>query len=246
MRKTLLERKIGTSVSDNGLIVPIDSLGEHIRRYSFPAIFHSSIQDEAILTKGGSLAKVRTDNRYFAITAYHVISNNNYDLTQLCLPEITPGRFVSSHAARFPASRAAEDDYDFVTFEFTDPVNEGLLSRSDWFDVTYDLNRSADFDAMLMVCLGYPSHRNFIQYDEKLYPVTPNAVWGEQIEPMIHHRRSFAPINPVAYDPIGMSGAPVFGLELREAHLHLALTGILTNASSRTFNYLPISSIEFP
>jgi len=243
---TLIARKLGTSVSDNGLLIPVDSLGRHLRRYTFPAIFHTDLDGEMILTKGGSLAKVKTNGRFFGITAYHVISENNYELTQLCLPQIRPMHFVTSHAARFPISGAAKDQFDFICFEFTEPVKEGLLDKNDWYDATYDLSRSNDVEAILVACLGYPSHRNSIQYDEKTYPVAPNLVWGDQIDSRISDRRSFAPINPIGYEPSGMSGAPVFGLELRGQNLHLALAGILTNASSTTFNYLPIWNIELP
>jgi hypothetical protein len=83
-------------------------------------------------------------------------------------------------------------------------------------------------------------------YDEKTYAIAPNLVWGDQVDPQISDRRSFVPVNPIDYEPNGMSGAPVFGLELRAQQLHLALAGILTNASAKTFNYLPIWNIELP
>lgn len=246
MMQTILGRKITTSVVDNSLVVPATSLGPHLRRYTFPAIFQSELNGETILTKGGSLAKVKADGRFFAITAYHVISENNYKLTQLCLPQLRPNYFVTSHAVRLPASKEALDQFDFVCFEFTEPVNEGLLDASDWFDATYDLNRTTDVEAVMVGCIGYPSHRNSIQYEERTYAVAPDLVWGDQKSSSIADRRSFSPVSPIDYEPSGMSGAPVFGLELRGRHLHLALAGILTNASSVTFNYLPIKSIELP
>lgn len=246
MSDTLIGRKVGTSVVDNGLVIPADALGSHLRRYTFPAIFQTDLNGEIILTKGGSLAKIKTRGRYFAITAYHVISENNYELTQLCLPQIRPNHFVTSHAARFPVSSAAKERFDFACFEFTETVNEGLLNKNDWFDASFDLSRSTDVEAIMVACLGYPSHRNSVDYDGKSYAVAPNLVWGDQIEAKISDRRSFAPLKPISYEPNGMSGAPVFGLELRGAYLHLALAGILTNASPITFNYLPIWNIELP
>jgi hypothetical protein len=67
---------------------------------------------------------------------------------------------VTSHAARFPATSVAKDQFDFICFEFSEPVKEGLLNRNDWFDATYDLSRKDDVEAILVACLGYPSHRN--------------------------------------------------------------------------------------
>jgi hypothetical protein len=241
---TLMGRKLGTSVVDNGLVIPADAIGQHLRRYTFPAIFQTNLDGKFILTKSGSLAKVKTNGRYFGITAHHVISANNYELTQLCLPQIRPNQFVTSQAARFPASDTAKDQFDFICFEFTEPVNEGLINRNDWFDVSFDLSRTTEVEAIIVACLGYPSHRNSINYDESTYAIAPNLVWGDHVDSRIPNRKSFTPVNPISYEPIGMSGAPVFGLELRGQHLHLALAGILTNASPITFNYLPISNIE--
>jgi hypothetical protein len=59
---TLTARELGTSVSDNGFIVPADSLGQHLRRYTFPAIFQTELNGETILTKGGSLTKVKSND----------------------------------------------------------------------------------------------------------------------------------------------------------------------------------------
>jgi len=238
VRKTFLERTLSTSISDNGLILPPNALGEHIKRYSFPALFQTTLDNELLLSKGGSVTKVKRGGRLFVVTAYHVVAKSNYELTQLCLPQIAPHRFVTSHGARFPVTHDAQEEFDFIAFEFTEAVEAGLLAKSDWFDASADLARTTDIEAILIGCVGYPSHRNNISYDEMTYAIGPNLFWGNQVNSVIDGRGCFKPLNPISYEPFGMSGAPVFGLELRGTHLFLALVGILTNASSTTFNWL--------
>ena len=119
----------------------------------------------------------------------------------------------------------------------------GKVNDDKFLEIPSSRNKERSGDCKGVVCIGYPGHLNIINYDNQSYAVAPNAVWGIPCEQLISDRASFKPLNQLPYAPDGMSGGPVFSLLSQSDMLTIELCGILTNASSEAFNYLPLKDI---
>jgi len=192
-----------------------------------------------IWSKSGSLTKIKFQDRYFAVTTEHQIRIPGYEYKQLCLINDDAIKLLTSHAAYFIVeNEESRHGSDIVIFEYTNVVLSGSLSSHGWYDLSKELH-SDRLQKPDMVCgLGYPGHRNQIDYENSSYAIAPNAIWGVETEPNIEGRLAFKPTYSIDYAPDGMSGGPVFGLELLDAYPSIFFAGILTNASSSVLHFL--------
>ncbi|MFZ1661965.1 MAG: hypothetical protein WAT77_08390 [Paracoccaceae bacterium] len=184
--------------------------------------------------------------RFFAMASLHQFSKQRFHYNQLVIGSQMRSSLVTSEEAVFPiGSVEHQEDFDCVRLEFSTLVANNLLSKHLWFDLSKSAVTEPQADPVLCVCIGYPGHRNFIDYDQMSYAVAPNAVWGEATPSALNGRKAFIPIGELDYEPDGMSGAPVFRLDLEGTSLCLNFAGVLTEATSSMFNYISIDRI-FP
>ncbi|NVO55756.1 hypothetical protein HW561_08135 [Rhodobacteraceae bacterium B1Z28] len=239
--KTILGSRIATSADINGLFVPANSLSEHLKSYSEPAVFAADDCGRYNMGLGGSTAKVKIGERYFALLSMHQIKKGLFDFEQISLFNYETNKMATAQKAIFPIqSNEIADSIDCVLCEFTEPVLSGNLSRNGWYDVETDLTFDATRSAILVFAIGYPSNRNEIDYYSFQFSISPNAVIGTETVPCVSDRLSFKPINSLEYDPKGMSGSPVFGVHLSDAYLKVFMAGIVTEASKDQFHFLPL------
>lgn len=242
---TIIGSRVDTSVDFNGLIVPANSVAHHIMSYTSPALFYTENNDPYSITKSGSLSRVRYKDRYFALATHHQVRGENYEFDQLCIHNIERKTFNTSNRAFFPeGDSSSKEDFDCLLFEFTDAVSGKGLSQVGWYDIENDLRRHMTPKSLVCCCIGYPGFRNRIDYDQAAYIVAPNAVFGRESSPALQGRLSFKPINEISYDPVGMSGGPVFGLSVESGKVVANLSGVLTNASRTCFNFISLQRIK--
>jgi hypothetical protein len=242
---TIIGSRVDTSVDFNGLVVPANSVAHHIMSYTSPALFYTENNDPYSITKSGSLSKVRYKDRYFALATHHQVQGESYAFGQLCIHNIERKIFNTSNCVFFPdGDSSSKEEFDCLLFEFTEAVNGKGLSRIGWYDIENDLKRHKIPDSLAFCCIGYPGFRNIIDYEQESYIVAPNAVFGRESKPALRERLSFKPINEISYDPIGMSGGPVFGLTLENGTVAANFSGVLTNASRTCFNFISLQRIK--
>ena len=239
---TIFGLALSSSVSLRGIFIPRPSIAGVLEKYADPALFFTTDFPDFPLTKGGSLTRVKYKERYFAITTCHQFDRHSYDYKQLILIGTKVGDGVTSHNSTSPsASGDQRDVIDCVILEFTASVEDGKVEKNRFLEIPLIEKWRFTEDYFCCFCIGYPSHRNNL--DERHYSMAANAVWGEPCEPLIHRRISFRPFKSLEYEPDGMSGGPVFSLSDDMGRHVVELAGILTNASSRAFNFLPMSEI---
>jgi hypothetical protein len=242
---TILDQRINTSIDFNGLLVPANFTAHHIQTYSNPALFFTKDSEPYSLSRAGSITKLRHKDRYFSLVSSHQFSIGHYDFEQLCIHNTDKKTFSTSNRAFFPKGvDTGESDFDCMLFEFTDAVLDGALSPNGWYNIQRDLGRDKTPRALGCCCVGYPGYRNHIDYENELYTLAPSAVFGKEIEPTLPGRLAFQPINSIEYDPIGMSGGPVFGFAFEGDRVIANLSGILTNASKTRFNFISLQRIK--
>ncbi|MFK7940142.1 MAG: hypothetical protein AB8B82_12230 [Roseovarius sp.] len=236
---TILGSRINTSALINDLYIPANSIAERLQSFSEPALFHTNGMGQYHLSKSGSLTKIKAANRYFALITQHQLKAADYEYEQLCIFGSSPGRLVTSQSAIFSTDEAEQTDFDCVIFEFTEGVQSGLIDSGGWYNLGLELSDEYTPKPLIVCAIGYPGYRNNFDYENYVYPVSPNAIWGNECNTKVHARLAFEPHSPVDYDPIGMSGCPVFGIKLAENSVEVFLAGILTNASNKILHFLP-------
>lgn len=242
---TILGSRVNTSIDFNGLLVPANSAGHHIRKYTCPALFYTENSEPFSLSKSGSLTKIKHRGRYFVLATRHQVIGECYNLEQICLHNADRKTFVTSSRAYFPeGEQEAQEAFDCIMLEFTEAIEDRGLTKIGWYDIGRDLSRLATPKALACCCIGYPGFRNTIDYEAEHYAAAPNAVFGTECPPVVRGRLSFKPIKKISYDPRGMSGGPVFGFALENGSLIANLSGILTNASQVCFNFMPLQRIK--
>ena len=242
---TILGSKLNTSIDMNGLFVPANSLSDYLQRFTDPALYHAHDLDEFQLSKSGSLFRIKYRERYFAITSHHQSKRGGYQYDELVLIGKERNWYYTGHKAIFPVEeQESEYEFDCLIYEFTDLVEAEKLSSSNWFSVN-EISATRTTPKPLIVCtIGYPSHRNNIDYSQKSYPIGPNAVWGTEAKSNIRNRLAFTPKPTIDFEPSGMSGAPVFAVERDGELLFGFCAGILTEATRKKFNFIPLNKLK--
>ena len=132
---TLIGSKTLTSIRVNGLLVPANSIADHLQRYTDPALFHTEGQGQFHLSKSGSLVRIRLGDRFFAVTSVHQLDLHEYKYDQLCLLRPDRERLVTLHRVVFPENISDQRDiFDCLIFDSTEVVKEGALRASDFHD----------------------------------------------------------------------------------------------------------------
>jgi len=185
--------KLHTAVEVTGLLIPANSLGEHLRRFAEPALFHTNGFEPFDVSKAGSLTRVRVGDRYFAITTDHQLRINRYDFNQLCIHNSSTSRFATSHSAIFQNNREQGTDLDAVVFEFTDTVRSRSLPSHSWYRLDQELSIERLPEPQIIFAIGYPGHINTIDFDVSSYEAAPYGVGGEQSTPYLPNRLAFRP-----------------------------------------------------
>ena len=241
---TIIGSKTGTAIKVGGLFVPANSIAKHFQRFTDPGLFHSEGAERYHLSKSGSLFRLTLRNRYFAFTTQHQFDVGKYNYEQLCIMNHETKKMCNSHQAVYQIEK--DDDaisLDCVLFEFSEAVAKGDLPRNEWYPLDAEYLDVSLPKPTRAFTIGYPAHRNDIDYDAATYQTGSNAVWGRETTPKIRGRLAFQPEPKVSFDPKGMSGGPVFGIHLNHLEPVAFFAGILTNASKSRFHFTPRTNL---
>jgi hypothetical protein len=243
-RRPLFDLKLATSVKIGDLFVTANSIAPALSNYTQPALFYAHAQADHLgpygLSIGGTAFKIRYRNRYFCLVSAHQLKSPNalYEHEELCIHSGANNRLLTSHKAIF----AADDDelsFDAILYEFTDVVIDERLPSSGWYPINEKEITAGNPKPIRAFAVGFPGIYNSIDYSAQSYSFTPYCVWGDETAPMVPERLAFSPNPQVDFDPSGMSGSPVFGLDIDDLIPRVFFAGLLTNASKQIFHFMP-------
>ena len=181
-------------------------------------------------------------SRYIAICALHQLKKPGYRFDQLGLMRHSNNKITTSSKAIY--SSGTEDTIDCCIFDFTTSVQDGSLEPTSWYDLAVDIGKDYTPEPLNVLAIGYPGHRNSIDYENKKYGASPSAVWGYQTANSMRNRLAFRVDPEINFDPFGMSGSPVFVIKLNDLIPEVFLCGIVTNASRTKFHFTPLKNIR--
>ena len=243
-RQTFFETKLATSFKIGELFVTANSLPHFLSTYTQPALFYAHALEKELehyrLSMGGTAFKVKFRGRYFCLVSAHQIRSPNslYDYDELCIHSGATKKLFTSHRAIF-----SENDeglsFDAILYEFTDLVKDKQLTSYGWYPLSEKETNSINPKPLKCFSVDFPGHHNFIDYSKLHYSFQPYCAWGEEVESQIEGRLAFSTKPKLSFDPKGMSGSPVFGVEIDQLNPSVFFAGLLTNASREIFHFLP-------
>jgi hypothetical protein len=239
MDLTLLERRIVAAIKVDSFFVSFDSLSKTLLHYAEPLVFSNSEYPEYPISRIGSAFKVRQGQKYFMFLSEHqMVGRNPQDVVIL---NRRNNHLVSSHSSIYCSNfEDGEVETDLRLLEFTDAVLSGLIVGHMWFPIE-DAGNWHDAEILMSVAVGFPYLGRPIDYGSKDIKMTPRAVFGRFVGKTLSYREGFELITPIAYDPDGFSGAPVFHICEKSGQFGVIAAGIVVNAGMSMFNYVPIS-----
>lgn len=233
---------MNTAVKVGNLFFPANSLAKSIDKFCEPGLFHNRDFEEYATTKSGSAFRARLDGRFVALLTAHQLRIPQYEYQQFCIANPERNSFTTSGLAVFSQGSDDEvDDLDIIAFDFTKPVRDGLLSDKYWYDLSGETGRIRTPAGRMVICIGFPGYLNQINYDSRHLEMTSTVIVGSETKTAIPGRLAFKPLASPPNDPQGMSGAPVFGITISEYGNRVFFAGILTNASTEIFHFLPLT-----
>lgn len=243
--ETLIGIKVNTAIRVGRLFVPANSLSNALFRYVEPALFFSDLDYPYEFTKSGSLTRVKYNDRYFALVCAHQVTAVGYNYDQLFLRDPRSNTLLSSHEAFSQTDlQDAREDLDLLVFEFTQIVDAGDLPSNFWYDL--DLERKWERLPLpnRVLCIGYPSEVNAIDYELPRYAAKAVTVWGRPAKSALSRRVAFTPESSPIYDPAGMSGGAVFAITIEENEPLVFFAGLLTEATKSVFNFVSATRVR--
>jgi hypothetical protein len=242
---TIIDMRLATSFRIGSLYVPANSVEVFLHRFIDPALFYNDPAFGFEFSKSGSLTKVKFKGRYFALLTFHQVNLGRYALDQLFVKDRRRKMmFTSSLVFHENFKEPDHEKFDFLAFEFTESVLSNDLPNDDWYDLDWDADFGGLAQAEKVICIGYPSDFNSIEFGTAKYEAKAVSVFGTPKKSAISRRLSFVPDRKPKYGPSGMSGGGVFAVAFINNEPRVAFAGILTEATKEMFNLLSSREIR--
>lgn len=232
------------SVNINGLWVPGNSAPSQLGRFIEPAIFYNPDFPDFELSNRGTLTKCKVNDQYFGLVTVHQLSDFNND--QLVLFNNQKRRIHSAGHVVYARDRYGnEEKYDLRLFDFTRAIEYGDYSSGDWFNLTSQIDESANFDDAILLAFGYPTSEQSHDYEVKHIKSVWAYLYGKKHYSLVNDRKTFKVTNSDEIEVDGLSGGAVFSIGLdKQLNAQLVFSGIVTNASQSFVNYLPVEKVK--
>lgn len=210
-----------SAIRVNDLWIQPSSFANHIGRHSDSLI---SVSDDPSyqISLLGSVSLLKYRNQFFAIATQHQVASNQ--ISRLALSVDAEAHFVTAGKYLFRTNETKEDpgeEHDLCAFDFTEPVSEGLLEQSRFFDVS---KRNVVSDGERIVCggvYGYAFSDHTVKIDdddqentrlEAIHRINREVICkynGDAFDGQLAHWFGES-VREVDVD--GFSGAPVFAI----------------------------------
>jgi len=227
----VLETLLKHSTWLNGILVPRTAIEKTLAHYIQPLV---ATNDDRIYPVSilGSCTALKFRERNIVICTRHQL--RGWDPKQIALLTRDGKYAVTSGGVRHFQEINETDYHDLAAFDFTEPCNEHQTLHERFFNFN---ELPPDVLSNHIICLlayGYPYEDQKYELAEKnhlghLKSVVMCEVDGPN-QPADEALMRLRPINPLGFDPDGMSGGGVFVLQIVDGAPHAYFAGIITRA----------------
>lgn len=244
-----------TSVKINGVEYRFRELQRRLSMFSGQLI---CVNDDAgrDINLFGSMANVRLGEKYLCVCTQHQLGNT--EISKVCIHNFNRTRFVSAGAYYFVKSSHAGQDLneieDLCAFDFTEAVNNLGVSPARFLDISeHSAIRPSAGESNFVVC-GH-AHKDVsidlmddCDYSQGIRSIASlcrcnfySLVSETGDRDLVTLRSSSL---PEKFNADGFSGAPVFGLSIRQARVVLSFAGIVTRGGNGYVHVVPGDRIK--
>lgn len=242
---SILEKKLGTSVQLNGLLIPASSLQDTLSRYTSPLMVdnHNPIYKFGLI---GSCVPIFYEKNYYVICTRHQIKDRLPE--DVGLLDEDGYKFRSSAGIVFYPEINEVELHDLVIFKFTQVCNDHPEMKSRFFSVNCPPQTRSN-DLLFFIASGYPIKEQdygFADDESRLGFKRLSVICSlaeKDSQPMDETLLRLEIIKESGYDLDGMSGGSVFGVQMVNNQPCAFLHGMTTRASNGKVHFLKIGYI---
>ena len=204
-----------TSVSLNGLFIPSRNLEKHLTTFckSLNVWTRDPIHKIQLL---GSGTPVKFRDRYLVVCSAQQL--DDIDPKDVCLLYSDGGLAITSSGVRYFKApvRRETDEFDIAVFDFTEALEEHTSFRSHFWNFDYVPPTVSSDHVLAILACGFPFDDQVYELWEKNHLRTRirAAVALLENQPTDHALLKARYQSPLDIDPNGMSGGPVYVVQL--------------------------------
>lgn len=251
-RTTTIEDILRNAVQLNGLLIPIKSIEGTLCNYVHPLVVWN---DNEIYSIGliGSAIGIYYRKKYLLLCTRHqlkVLDGRSYE--NVGLLDKDGHSFCSAGGIRHYVSSMNEVDlHDLVVFDFTEPCKHRPHMQSGFFNLGCIPKVTTSDKIIGFIAAGYPSSNqdvNLTEEERKLrlrraQVICELAPYSEQPKEDPTLLR-LSPLDPLHFNPDGMSGGTVFVMQFLNDKPHAFLAGIIVRAGSNSLYIVKTGFIQ--
>lgn len=234
------------AVDFNGVLIPGRSIEGVLSQHVFPLVINNNEDETYKLWLQGSATAVHYRGRDILLTTQHQLKE--VDESQVAML-IDKGRHLVTTAGRAGYNPHPETDaHDIVAFDFTEPCKGRDEFKGRFFKLTrIPPQASSDHVLALLLC-GYP-------FRDQNYDIAENNHLGlrrRHIICTLHSQPSdpaimtVQPVQPLTFNPDGMSGGSAFVIQLEHGQPRANFAGIIVRGGATLLHILKVGFvIEF-
>lgn len=245
MRRTILEKQLGSSVSINGLIIRAQDLESTLLKHCTNLAFWND-SDEFPISIPGSATLLKYRNHFFHICTRHQTKGFDLQNVSIMLGYGQNITCVTSSGARWYDQVYEEERHEILLSEYTEPCLKIQELRSKFFDFRGQLQTVQANSILVMVAFGYPSELQKISFaDNMKMQVAKQMILcdfeAEHSDPSTHVIKPRTPLN---FNPDGLSGGPVFCILAGKFGFELHFVGIIVRGTRERLQIIKAGAVQ--
>lgn len=241
--RAIIENLLDQSIWFNGLLVPISTAESTLARYTQSLVAINESEKYPISLVASCLA-VRYRSRYVLLCTRHQLKGWNLESIALLTKDGSYG--ISSGGVRHFQNINETDFHDLAAFEFTEPCQEWTSLQERFFTLNDFPPDVASDQIVCLVASGYPfKDQNFdlengkhLGLAKRIIVCAPDGP-DQPSDPALMRLRT---LEPLSFDPDGMSGGAAFVVQIVGGQARAYLGGIITRAGK---NHIHIVRVGF-
>lgn len=237
---TIEQRFLELAAKVGSVIVPGASLERYLSSFSQPLFVWTHDEDFPVSIRG-SATLVAYKDRYYAISTMHQLAGIDYE--DVCLMTEGSNTITSGGSRCFtnPSGATETDAYDIVAFDFTEPVHEGALSPHEFFSFDEVPPDCPNTEILVWLLSGYPSaDQDYDLYEARRLETIKRVLFGKPSHQSNDEGLLAGKFHkPLDFPPDGMSGGPVFTVQVDPSgRVEAYFGGLILRAGQTHFHFL--------
>ncbi len=199
----------------------------------------------------GSGTALKYNNRYFVICTKHQfeqMGDSTYE--HIGLLDKDGHMFTSSAGVQTYIPRDEAELEDILLLDFTEPCLHKASLQERFFNFIEPAPGAMSTDIICYIASGYPSKELDYDFAEKRHlgfkqAIVPCRVGAQKDQSKFDpSRRTMKPINPITFDPDGLSGGSVFAIIANGLNFNAYFAGVIVRAGKDYIHFVPAGFIK--